>query len=428
MSLYKIQDITPSYNTEGYEKDSDGKILLPRRIHIISGKECSVPYIIFKNTHAYADGLIGLMDGEILNHKDWEDMHKAFGFIYPDGSERLIYTVTGSESATVMGLNPYSTAEKLRRKKNFNYEEEISVDTEFIFEFGHRNEELVGIGFHYKTGREVFTDNSIFYNTKNGVMMANTDFFTVPAGHELNVFGASILEAKTTSATQTWADKDAPSHYKVQALLFYNKCLEALNLEGTYIAGLYDNRLNNIMVRYFDRMPTLEERLEKACKKFVSYCYNEDTIPYGLFGEEDETIEKDIKSFFPIAENEETIELSEDMGSDVTAYIDLKDKISLLEKEVKSLKKDMLPFENSIKESIGKNKFATYAFDDTNFKFTYGNREGRISVDTDKILYNYPKIWDTFLEEGIIKRGKAYRVLTLSRKKKSAKELKAKEA
>ena len=382
-------------------------------------KEVSVPYIYFANTHSYADGLIGLIDGDELNHKDWEDMHKAFGFIYPDGSEKLIYCMTGSEAATAMGLNPYSTAEKLRRKKNFDYEEDIDISTQFIFEYGHRNEELAAIGFHYRTGMEVVKDRSVFFNTKNGIMMANVDFFVINANNE-----RFVLEIKTTSATSLWADKDVPANYKCQALLHYCKCLEALDLKGAYFCGMYDNILDHLMIRFFERMPLLESKLEREERKFISYCYKEEIIPFDEFGEDNNTIADDLKLQYPVAANEDSIDIDSDMKEEVAKYIELNNKISELNAQQKLLEEEQQPLKNKIIQAIGANKYATCNLGELKIKFTYDNRKGRASASVEEIRHNYPKVFDVFLDEGIISMGTPYRVLTVSKKKLTKKELK----
>lgn len=272
--MKQIPNITPRfYGYDNYPRDDDGKILLDRAE---DGK------IVIKRRNTISiggKGLLALCDGSKISLTDWQDLRRGFWLEDADGRMKYHYCVGGSDAGAILGASPYSTAQDIYNAKKSMKQEVISDETDYMFEYGHKNEPLVAQGFANRTKLTVFKNDCVFFNESTGFMQANVDYFVKHPNGTL-----SILEIKTTnpnSSTFSLAkdQKKVPPTYYAQAVLHYPMALSTgFNIVGTYFAIACDNSLNNIQFCHFERDIKNEQVLLQAEKDFVD-CLNNEVPP-----------------------------------------------------------------------------------------------------------------------------------------------------
>lgn len=266
-----IKNVTPPFpGYDNYPRDDEGKILLDRA-------DDGRIVIKRRNTIVFGDtGLIALCDGAKISRRDWVDLRRGFYMEEDDGSREYYYCIGGSDAGAIAGLSSYSYVLKIYKAKKSMEAEELPPDKEYLFAYGHVNEELVAQGFALKTGLEVFKNDAVFFNEKLGFAQANIDYFIM---HKPGV--VSILEIKTTAKDSTTdqlaKNGKVPPTYEAQARLHYPLTIgSAFNIQNIYFAVSSGNTLDDIHKCLYSRDPDGEAELLNIEKEFVKRLKNND--------------------------------------------------------------------------------------------------------------------------------------------------------
>lgn len=378
--MKKITDRTPIYT--GYEIREDGYADIPKAT---KGIPEHIGCLCFYEKYAidYGDGVWGLFDSTLLSPEDFTALHRGFYVFYNDGTHKFHNVVSASEGSVVDGNNPYMTADYLARRKRGEVEEKHSPETEFKFGCGHAIEEMILNGFYelesrkYKNKKfEVYTDHSIFFDTKSGCLLANVDAFAETDD------GTYIVEAKSTTNTNGWADKDVPEYYKTQAIKHYPLVLgTALNIIGTYFAGMFEFNLNSLMIRKFDRIQILESIYMERVKKFITFLEKREEIPYGEFEDSADAVADELTEKYPLATDGNVIAIEdEDVIKAVAAYLEIHKKKSAAEKLGRELESEEKPYKNLIRQHLGNVGKATVIVDGVKYDIDASNNAPRRSM------------------------------------------------
>lgn len=408
---YKIKNITPKY--EGYEYDSEGYIKFRKNKN---GVIC----IFAKNTIAFGENTIGLCDGSKVRYEDWIELRKHFFLIYNKEKYMDCYCVGGSDSGILMGYSKYTTATQLALIKRGLYNEPVSDETQFTFDYGHINEELAATGFHYRTGMEVVKDSTIFFNVSTGFMQANVDYFCIDRNDN-----KYVLEIKTCNhnVISLWSDSEVPPSYYSQAVGHYQKTLEDLKLSGTYFCCMHSNKLQELIIRFRERDEFMENMLEQRERLFIEFVQSQQEIPIGAFNEPLEAVQKHLEMLYPKAEEGKTITIdNETIINTAKAYIEKKDQKAALEKEARSLEKPLEQLKTEISAFMEDAECADFKIDGEDYILDMSNKKPRLSMPADCInalKEKYPEVFELFIKNKIIKKTVA-RNFTIKKAKKKA--------
>lgn len=385
--MKKILNITPRYT--GYDKypvDEDGKIILPRN-------DDGVILIYRRNTINYGNGLIGLLDGSKICVSDWEDLRRCFVIIDNDNTEHFYWSVGGSDSGVCMGVSSFNTPQGLYEDKKGIKKSEIDDNTDYIFEYGHRNEELIAQGFQTLTKMEVVKDNTVYFREDIGFMQANVDFFV---RHPDGMF--SVLEIKSTNNQNVkqlneYKNGRVPMHYYTQAVLHYPIVLgDIFHIKGTYFAIGYNNSLNDIIICHYDRDKEQEELLLAAEKEFADYL-KYDTVPKEVQILDTDKLISSIKGKYPVAADK-SIKLSEKSTEAVRQCLELQKQISELKSKQKEIEGTIDMYKAIIMEEMADNALSE-EFDIGGNKYYCSLKNSSRSTIKSTVLKNkYPDIYE----------------------------------
>ena len=279
MSLTKIIDITPIFTGyEVYPTDEHGKTILPCIDYAINGSTRSVILIHRKNTVDYGNGLIGLCDGSKISTESWEKLRQCFVLQEDDGTQNFHWCIGGSDSGAVCGISPYANTRMLYDQRISGNKVSIDDSKEYIFEYGHRVEELIAKGFSSIYAKKVVKNNTVFWREDIGFMQANVDYL-VDGFDENGEPGWYILEIKSTNPASA-ALRDyfkanpptVPPYYYSQALHYCVALSAAFDIKGFYFAIGSDNVLSNIIgIDFKHRDIEGEKNLLQMEEEFESY-------------------------------------------------------------------------------------------------------------------------------------------------------------
>ena len=407
--MKKILNITPFYS--GYSKyplDENGKIILPRN-------KDGVILIYRRNTINYGNGLIGLLDGSKITNSDWQDLRKRFVFIDDNGTENLYWCIGGSDSGTILGLSSFNTQTELYEKKKSYKPDDIDDNTDYVFEYGHRNEELIAQGFQTLTNMEVCKDNTVFFREDTGFMLADIDFFV---RHPDGMF--SILEIKSTNAENKtvineYKNGRVPLYYYSQAVLHYPLVLgNVLKIKGTFFAIGFNNNLKDIIICHFDRDIEQEKILLSAEKEFAD-CLKYDVSPKETKVLDSKRLIESIREKYPVAK-EKTIELKPDTLEAIKQYLALQKRASNLQAEAKKIESDANIYKAIILENMADAELsAEFEIEGTKM-FCALKNSTRVSIDKTILINKYPDVYKEVSSET------TFRTLKISKSKADKKK------
>jgi putative phage-type endonuclease len=180
--------------------------------------------------------------------------------------ERLSY-VTGSDAATICGLNPWKTAVQLWLEKTGRSEQDDISEANHI-KFGNYMEDGVAKWFEAESGKTVVKEPAMLIHPKHDWMAGNIDFKVVGEN--------AILECKTALKTDGWGDGEniIPEQYLLQAAHY---CAVG-NFDKCYI-GVVFSMTREFRWYVYDRNEILEQKLIKAEYEFWHNCVLADTAP-----------------------------------------------------------------------------------------------------------------------------------------------------
>ena len=414
--LPQIKDVTPIYfGYDDYPKDEEGRIILPRKKMVVNGKERNVIVIHRKNTVNYGNNLIGLCDGTKIAPDEWVALRKCFLLVDDDGTEHFHWSIGGSDSGVTAFVSKFSDCKKLYQIKNSDEISDFDADTQFRFDYGHQNEELLARAFSYIAKATVVKDNTVFFNEEIGFVQANVDFFVQKGDGSYG-----ILEIKTTNCDNYEVIRDyrngiIPESYLSQAVRHYPLVLErALNITHVYFAIGYGNSIKNVICLECDRDIEGQNDLLEKEKVFYDYLANgieppdETTSP-------SKTLEAVI-SDNRICEEGKITKFSKAEINNVEAYKKLNAQIDELKMAVKELESQRDVYKAQIIKAIGDAEI-TESFDCGNEHLICSyKQQKRDSVDTESLRLKYPEVY-----KDVVKTSK-FRVLRISKAKGAGKK------
>lgn len=159
-------------------------------------------------------------------------------------------------------MNPYRTKRELfYDKTGVSPVNEKDKDT-LPLRWGKALEETVAEEFSLKTGLRVYEIKEMYQHPIHTFMQANIDrFIDLPDGT------TGILECKTANPNgkAKWDDGGVPFSYEVQVRHY----MAVMNIDVAYIACLFENSSDTMVIRKIERDPVFEEELIAAEKSLL---------------------------------------------------------------------------------------------------------------------------------------------------------------
>ena len=392
-TLPKIEDITrPTIPTPTRPINEDGLIKFEY-------SDDGFIQLYEHDCYSYGPNTIGLVDGKMISETDWKSIRRKFDLHRKDGTVTRHYCIGGSSSGVCKGDNLYTTEQELFEEIISDKDKDFSDSQQFAMEFGNSLEELVAIGFSLKTGLPVYKNSTIFFNIRTGFMVANVDFFT-KANDQLY-----ILEIKTTNynGLRKWENEKVPPTYYDQAVLHYPRVLEDINVAGTFFCCAYNNNLDDLIIRKFDRDISGEDTLENAEREFVCCLHN--NTPPSLRPIEGETAINRFWETHPVADDN-TVALPEEISETVKQYLALYEEKSIYEKSARQISSELEKLKVTIVEAMGDNSFGEIAVGDATYVVDMSNRTPRKSISSknyELLVAKYPDA-DEFITQGVTRK------------------------
>lgn len=347
----------------------------------------------------YGNSTIGLADGAKLSKDDWRAIRTRFDLHHNDGMVTRHYCIGGSSAGVCKGDNLYKTEQELFDEIRNGAEKVFSESQQYAMEFGNSLEELTAIGFSAKTGLPVYKNSMIFFNLRTGFMVANVDYFT-RCDDKLYV-----LEIKTTNynGLKKWESGMVPPSYYDQAVLHYPRTLEDLNVAGTFFCCCYNNNLDDLIIRKYDRDIEGEDVLEAAEREFVEHLHN-NTVP-PLRPVEGESAINRFWLTHPVAE-ENTFALPETLSDTIQQYLDLYGEKSIYEKSARRISAELDSLKVTIMEAMGDNSVGEITIGDKTIVVDMSNRTPRKSISAknyELLVAKYPDA-NEFITQGVTRK------------------------
>lgn len=274
-------------------------------------------------------------------------------------------SIGGSDAATVLGLNKFSSTYTLwADKKGLLPEKEESE----AMRIGHDLEQYVAERWAEATGKKFRKDNNMYLHDKYDFISANID---------RKVVGENAgLECKTTNAfnKSDFENGEIPLYYYCQCMHYMN----VMGFDRMYLAVLVMGKAFYHFI--IDRNESEIEALEKAEIDFWENYIEKDEAPE-VDGSDSTKATLDI--IYP--------------NSDATEKVYLQDRptyLNALKKKIKELQTEEKQVQNEIIELLGgcENGY------DSKFTVTY-KPQSRSSLDTKKLKTDHPDIYEKYAEQ-----------------------------
>ena len=291
--------------------------------------------------------------------------------------------IGGSDAAITMGLSPYRTPlELFYDKTGYGELVEDAADTskEFIFDYGHRLEDLVVAEFCRRTGAKVVPETRMFQKKSKPFMNANIDAIVIMPNGDLYVF-----EAKTTTYfnKDAWANGSVPVQYVPQCRQ-YMSTLDDPRIKGTYIGCIFGNTPSDF------RCSFIERELDKEQDQIAQEEYFWTThVVAGVTPQLSGDAEKDKEILSNISKNSTTKTSAKTTNlnvlEDVLAkIISLSEERLELQHKVDNLKQLETQLKNQIAEAMGESSVGVCDSADYKYDVTY-KATNRTVVDKDAV-------------------------------------------
>ena len=166
--------------------------------------------------------------------------------------------VGASDSATIMGMDPYESEYTLFQERTGAIPRAADTDNRYM-EWGRRLEPLIAAAYQEDTGREVFRNGWLCRSKVYPWLMATPDYDQVDHKH-----GAGLLECKNTGANHAheW-DENIPPHHQCQ---LQHQLLVVGVTWGTVacLIGGNDDRYGNLAAH-----PRFQQALARRTDRFI---------------------------------------------------------------------------------------------------------------------------------------------------------------
>lgn len=269
--------------------------------------------------------------------------------------------IGGSDAAAVCGISPWKTARDL-------YEEKInnprpSDDNWVAKEIGKRLEELVVQIFMKQTGLKPYAVRKMFRHPLYPFMLANVDYF-VEIGEDVY-----IIECKTSFSfhMEEWEDGKIPRHYELQGRHY----MAVTNVKGVIFLCLHGNSEDTFIERRMDRDLDQEEELIEQEDWFWNQCVQMGKPPE--YTERATLVLKSIKERLEIKEGQQ-VKLPVEISKHLATYVELKEKKSMLDQQVKQLDEQLKLTYAPIQEALRGAEKGTIVLNGTTYQAGYTKR------------------------------------------------------
>lgn len=279
--------------------------------------------------------------------------------------------IGGSDAASVIGLNKWTSAYTLWTHKTGKVEPEDISDKEVVY-WGTILEDVVAKEFEKQTGKKVRRQGMI-RNLEYPFMLADVDRVVVGEN--------AIVECKTASSFKKdeWLDDNIPDSYYVQVQHYmmvggYEKCYICCLLGGNHF-------IMKEVLRNEDDIAALRE----AEINFWNVNVLQDVMPE-VDGSEStkETLSEQYES-----SNGMAIALP-------AAANDLIIRRDQLVATQEAIKQEMETIDNNLRAMLGENKQGEI----NGRKVTWADQKGRTTIDSKGLMAAYPEIYQQFAKVG----------------------------
>ena len=175
----------------------------------------------------------------------------------------ILYTVGGSDVATIFGLSPWMTPLELWMIKKGRMKAPLKTNLEQM-EMGHLLEPIAAYWFEKKTGNKVFDDTNLYQHTDHPYALANLDRrYIRKADGE-----SGILECKSCTYHKAgdWADDTYPIYYELQ--LRYYMSFEATK-HGAFSCIWGNNPATDLAIPELIRDPVKEDMIFERLDEWI---------------------------------------------------------------------------------------------------------------------------------------------------------------
>ena len=169
--------------------------------------------------------------------------------------------IGGSDAGVCMGANHYRTKRDLYFDKIGKKPVVEKEKSDLPLRWGHALEPVVAEEFSIRMGLPVYERKEMYRHPDYPFMQANVDrFITLPDGT------VGILECKTANPAvkQQWEDNSIPFSYEIQVRHY----MAVMNIDTAYIACLFENSSDTMVIRKIERDQEFEAQLIEAEKNF----------------------------------------------------------------------------------------------------------------------------------------------------------------
>lgn len=283
--------------------------------------------------------------------------------------------IGGSDTATLLGLNPYKSVYELWLDKigELDGEEEKTNDA---IHFGNQLENLVAAEFSDRSGYKVQRNNFMLAHPEHDFLRANIDREIV--GENM------LLECKTTSLfnAKKWEGENIPANYIIQVQHY----LAVTGYESAYIAVLIGGQ--KFVYKKIERHEEIIKYIIIRGREF----YNENVLKVKPPHMDGTTA---AETFLNNKYDESTtreIGLPSKYEKDLLRYTNIKSKIKMLQNEEREIK-------NNIKLEMEDSEVATVEGYTVTWKPVTTNR-----VDIKRLKKEYPETYEDVLKQSESRR------------------------
>ena len=341
----------------------------------------------------------------VYENEKWHEMRKTgFG---------------GSDAGIVEGVNKYENLTTLVMKKlGMIPERSVTPEKQFMFDFGHVMEDALGNFFRNVTGWSVFTDHNMYRHPLYPWMIVDCDAFAIDSDGM-----KCLLEFKTCSAQKIseWRSgvfgKDGlcpnPSHVSQM-----KHGLAVMNLDRGYWIVCNDNDASKISVVRYDRDFAAEAALIKAESNVWNNFVAKGIVPqYPTVTDDSYDIQR---SIFPERSEEPFVMLPENLKDAAKELLEISSEKSELSVQMKKLNERANALRLDIINMMGSSIEGHINSDEENREYicTYKSSKDSTRCDLEKLRLTHPEVFETLVEESIIKTETPKPIFRISLKMK----------
>ena len=315
-----------------------------------------------------------VVDTKDLSYEDWLKYRKI--------------GLGGSDIAAVFGTSQYKTKKDLYFEKTGLMSVVNKNNNGWVQkEFGKLLEPLVAKLFSAKTGFTIFKDTNMYRHKINRFMTANVDYFI-----EFQDGSIGILECKTCSyySTSKWDCDEIPFEYELQTRHY----MAVMDIERAYIACLYDNNENSLIIREIIRDREFERVIiEEEHSFWTEYIEKNIEPPYI---EDGSLCLLSHKKYDYNIRYDNEVELPKKSLSHILEYLKLEEEKKRLNGEIKEINSLINKQKVCLLQTMNNNKSAIIKDDENTTYLVKNTLSQRNDIDKEKLSHQYPDIYNRF--------------------------------